>query len=597
MATQTKPTLAPTFDDEFNNGLSLWNGTSGTWQPAYSWSPNGYADSTMSSWMVNPNYGPTSQADADPYSVQNGVLNIAFEPTPADVSPSNVGGLSFISGQLTTKQSFSQEYGYFEMRAELPAAAGLNSAFWLLPSNGSWPPELDVEEVLGNDPTTLVMTAHSSNGSGGDNATPQWATIPDASQGYHTYAVDWEPNTVTWYFDGKQMAQIATPADWHQPMYVLLDTLSGTPGSWAGAPTPGESADMKIDYVRAYATNPYTNGATNPDWSSTAPPSGTSSGGSSGSGGSSSGSTPSPDNTVITAAAGGSITDASGNVWSIINGDVAVNGTPDGQSANVIELAYEKGFIWQENTAHMWWSKSSPSGTWGPTYGTATSPVPSGPSPWNDLSVVVPTAPASATAGKAAPISGISITDPWAATASGNMTLTVSDKTGSITIGGQTFGATGGTLTGTEAQLNADLAGLTYKATAAGTDTLTLGVTNQGGAEVTKTVALTVAPALGRHARQARAGALGRRLSRQRAVHREDGRHEAWRRAVGHGFAQRRPDADLHLLGKLGRRRAQRGDRLHQRRVCRPRQGPESVRQPGQLRRPRRDEPDGAAVR
>ena len=374
-----------TFDDEFNS-LSLWSGSSGTWQPAYSWSPNGFADSTMTSWLANPGYGPTSQPDANPYSAQNGVLGIAFKPTPADVNPSDVGGRSFISGQLTTKQSFAQEYGYFEMRAELPAAAGLNSAFWLLPSNGSWPPELDVEEVLGNDPTTLVMTAHSSNGSGGDNATPQWATIPNASQGYHVYAVDWEANTVTWYFDGKQMAQVATPSDWHQPMYMLLDTLSGTPGSWMGAPNPGETAAMKIDYVRAYDSNPYTGGAANPDWNNTSAPSGSSSGPPSGS---PSGAKPSPDNTVITAARGGSITDASGNAWSIVNGQVAVNGAPDGQSANVIELAYEKGLIWQENADHLWWSKSRPSDTWSPGPGTATSPVPASTVPPDQLTLAL----------------------------------------------------------------------------------------------------------------------------------------------------------------------------------------------------------------
>ena len=86
--------------------------------------------------------------------------------------------------------------------------------------------------------------------------------------------------------------------------------------------------------------------------------------------------TPSPDNTVITASGGGSITDASGNAWSIVGGQVAVNGTPDTSTANVIELAYEKGLVWQENSSDLWWSKSSPSDTWSPGPGTSTSPVP-----------------------------------------------------------------------------------------------------------------------------------------------------------------------------------------------------------------------------
>jgi beta-glucanase (GH16 family) len=249
-----------TFDDEFNK-LSLDSGSGGTWQPAYSWSPNGMTDATMSSWMMNPAWGPTSAADANVYSNNNGVASIAFKPTPADVKQGDVGGKQFLSGQLTTKTSFSQLYGYFEANMKLPSAAGLNSAFWLLPADGSWPPELDVVELLGNSPTTMVMTAHSQ-ASGSHTANPHWANIPDASQAFHTYGVDWQPDKLTWYFDGKQVAQENTPADMNKPMYMMLDTLSGTSGSWIGAPNPGETAQMDINYVRSYSSNPNAVGVT-----------------------------------------------------------------------------------------------------------------------------------------------------------------------------------------------------------------------------------------------------------------------------------------------------------------------------------------------
>ncbi len=82
------------------------------------------------------------------------------------------------------------------------------------------------------------------------------------------------------------------------------------------------------------------------------------------------------------------------------------------------------------------------------------------------------------------------------------MALNVYDLAGTITIAGQNFGpgggkVAGGMLVGTEAQLNADLATLTYTASAsAGTDSLTVDVWNQVGVEVTETVAITVtAPA------------------------------------------------------------------------------------------------------
>ena len=252
-----------TFDDEFNTL------NSGTWQPSYSWSPNGYVAGDSTSWLVNPGYGPTSNPDDNPYSVNNGVLSINLMPTPSDVPSSAVGGAPFLSGLLQTQNSFSQTYGYFDMRAELPSGPGLNSAFWLLPESGAWPPELDAEEVVSGSPTTLVNTAHT----GADNsANPMWSNIPDSSQGYHDYAVDWEPDTITWYFDGQQVAQQATPADMHQPMYMLVDTIAGTSGSWQGRPNPGETASMKVDYIRAYSSDPYTNGGTPPASSSSPTP-------------------------------------------------------------------------------------------------------------------------------------------------------------------------------------------------------------------------------------------------------------------------------------------------------------------------------------
>jgi beta-glucanase (GH16 family) len=229
--------------------LSLNNGSGGTWSPAFSYSPNGSTDSSLSSYQVNPLYGPTSASDANVYSVGGGVLSMAIKPTPADVS----GTVSkpFIAGQLLTDRSFSQTYGYFEMNAKLSNAAGVVSGFWLLPADGSWPPELDVAEVVGSNPKTLTETSHSSSGT-----TPHWTDVPDTSQAFHTYAVDWEPDKLTWYFDDKQVAQQNTPADMNKPMYMLLSTVVGTSSTWAGAPTPGETGQMQVDYVRAYSHNP-----------------------------------------------------------------------------------------------------------------------------------------------------------------------------------------------------------------------------------------------------------------------------------------------------------------------------------------------------
>ena len=270
-----------TFDDEFNN-LSLWNGSSGTWATTY-W----YQDPTTSNgsslpsngeqeWYINSNYGPT--AGVTPWTVNNGVLTITATPTPSWLS-SQVNNYSYISGELNSYHSFSQTYGYFEMRAELPAGQGFWPAFWLMPMDGSWPPELDIMEALGQNPTELVTTSHSAYA----GMESLWTQVPDMTAGYHTYGVDWEPDYITWYFDGKAVYQIATPADMNKPMYIIANLAVG--GNWPGPANGYSSAQFEIDYIRAYASGAAA-GVTPPGGSG----SGASGSGASGSGSSGSGS-------------------------------------------------------------------------------------------------------------------------------------------------------------------------------------------------------------------------------------------------------------------------------------------------------------------
>jgi beta-glucanase (GH16 family) len=267
-----------TFDDEFNT-LSLYNGSSGTWQPSYSWAPNGLNVGT--SWLVNPMAGGTSAADANIYSVSNGTLSIGIKPTPGDVLGA-VGNTPFLSGQLETKPTFSQLYGYFEINAVLPSGStGISSAFWLLPESGAWPPELDVFEEDTSQGTSAVETGLFTNQSGSNQQIYAWDyNLPNLAAGAHTYGVDWEADNVTWYIDGKQVFQTATPADMHQPMYMLIDDLTTAVGSWNGSPAAGLNTSMQVNWVHAYDSNPYVNGvntvlgntASDPGTGTTAPP-------------------------------------------------------------------------------------------------------------------------------------------------------------------------------------------------------------------------------------------------------------------------------------------------------------------------------------
>jgi hypothetical protein len=85
---------------------------------------------------------------------------------------------------------------------------------------------------------------------------------------------------------------------------------------------------------------------------------------------------------VILAGSTAALTDASGNAWTITSGgQVAVNGTVDAVTKNVVEMAYVNGTIWQEINSGYWYGETTPNGSWAPTLGTLTSPLPATPTP------------------------------------------------------------------------------------------------------------------------------------------------------------------------------------------------------------------------
>jgi beta-glucanase (GH16 family) len=242
-----------TFDDEFNSLSLNIGGQSGTWSTTF-WdgSRSLYSNEEDEAYM-DPDFGGTSSQPLgiNPFSINNGILTIAAQPTnPADAAYfGNVGDLQYTSGLLTTNGTFVQTYGYWEIRAQVPSGDGLWPGFWLLPANHSWPPEVDILEMIGNDPSTVYDSYHSTDGS----AFLQPVHLDDLSTGFHTYGFAWSPSTMTWYVDGAETAQIATPADMNTPMYMLINLAVG--GDFPGWPdaTTQFPANFNIDYVHVYS--------------------------------------------------------------------------------------------------------------------------------------------------------------------------------------------------------------------------------------------------------------------------------------------------------------------------------------------------------
>jgi hypothetical protein len=180
----------------------------------------------------------------DPFAIRDGMLTITAAPG------TNPLGLAYNSGAITTAQSFGQQYGFFEVRAQVPAGQGFWPAFWLLPVNSAWPPEIDIFEVLGNAPSVLYASLHSNTSA---DVSQKVSTSIDLSKAFHTYALDWRADRITWYLDGNIIAQAATPADMKQPMYMVLNLAVGDTGSWPGKYAASKpTAKMLVDYVHVW---------------------------------------------------------------------------------------------------------------------------------------------------------------------------------------------------------------------------------------------------------------------------------------------------------------------------------------------------------
>ncbi|WP_381797822.1 family 16 glycosylhydrolase [Streptomyces niveus] len=173
------------------------------------------------------------------------------------------GRCEYTSARLNTAGKFTAQYGRVEARMKIPRGQGMWPAFWMLGNDMGqvgWPNsgEIDIMENVGFEPGTVHGTLHGPgySGSGGIGAgytLPGGQAFADA---FHTFAIDWSPNSIRWSVDGN-VFQTRTPADlggrewvFNKPFFLILNLAVG--GYWPGDPngsTPFPST-LTVDYVR-----------------------------------------------------------------------------------------------------------------------------------------------------------------------------------------------------------------------------------------------------------------------------------------------------------------------------------------------------------
>ncbi|MFE9600341.1 ricin-type beta-trefoil lectin domain protein [Streptomyces hokutonensis] len=172
------------------------------------------------------------------------------------------GTCQYTSARMNTSGKFSAQYGHVEARMKIPRGQGMWPAFWMLGTDiGSvgWPNsgEIDVMENVGYEPSTIHGTIHGpgysgANGIGAAYTLANGAAFADA---FHTFAVDWAPNSIKWSVDGV-VYQTRTPADvggntwaFNKPFFLILNLAVG--GDWPGDPNSSTAfpAQLVVDSV------------------------------------------------------------------------------------------------------------------------------------------------------------------------------------------------------------------------------------------------------------------------------------------------------------------------------------------------------------
>ena len=170
----------------------------------------------------------------------------------------------YSSARLATKGKGDWTYGHIDVKAKIPKGLGTWPAIWMLGSTTplKWPDdgEIDIMEHVGYDQGVIHASTHTKKyfHNIGTQKTAT-TTIPDCSEAFHVYSLDWDAETITMLIDNKpyfifkneHSGNDAWP--FNKPFHLLLNIAVG--GGWGGQKGVDNTIfpkRMEIDYVRVY---------------------------------------------------------------------------------------------------------------------------------------------------------------------------------------------------------------------------------------------------------------------------------------------------------------------------------------------------------
>ncbi|MFK7995301.1 MAG: family 16 glycosylhydrolase [Granulosicoccus sp.] len=233
------------FSDEFNSlvlddtkwGTSLWG------QDTIIYNQLQYYVDTLNS----------EDPIADPFSFDGQSLSISATMTP-DEQRAAANEQTYLSGLLTTRDTFAFTYGYVEVRVNVEQGRGIWPSLWMLGSDfEELAPELYVFEYDGSKQDS-VFHNYNYRDADGNLRSPgqQEVELSGLSEGFHTIGLRWRESELLFYVDGQPTYRIIGENVPSEDMYLILNLAMG--GLWTGAPdaTTPDPASLEVDYIRVY---------------------------------------------------------------------------------------------------------------------------------------------------------------------------------------------------------------------------------------------------------------------------------------------------------------------------------------------------------
>lgn len=232
-----------TFEDTFDRlQIAARGGTGLTWYNRTPWDGD-FGEARFAGSLRN-----------GTFSVDAGVLTISMRKQADGTWTSGL-----IASMDPQGNGFAQQYGYFEIRAKLPAGEGVWPAFWLIGAERLEPgsdltAEIDIMEHYGAMPAAFSAKWHVWHRDG--SGRHEWGFERKAveagalSRDFHRYGVLVTEERTTFFFNGAPFWSAPTPPEHRQPMMVLANL--GLGGGWP-VTDAADGAEMLIDYIRVYA--------------------------------------------------------------------------------------------------------------------------------------------------------------------------------------------------------------------------------------------------------------------------------------------------------------------------------------------------------